>query len=31
MNGEPNTADLITERIEALVQLIAITPDFQRR
>lgn len=31
MNGEPNTAQLITERIESMVQLLAISPEFQVR
>jgi hypothetical protein len=31
MNGEPNNAQLITDRINAMVQLLAMSPDFQAR
>jgi uncharacterized protein (DUF1800 family) len=31
MNGEPNNAQLITDRISAMVQLLAMSPDFQAR
>jgi uncharacterized protein (DUF1800 family) len=31
MNGEPNTAQLITDRLNAMVQLLAMSPDFQAR
>ncbi|KPV50932.1 hypothetical protein SE17_24105 [Kouleothrix aurantiaca] len=31
MNGEPNTAALITERLESMVQLLVMTPEFQLR
>jgi uncharacterized protein (DUF1800 family) len=31
MNGEPNTAELISTRISAMVQLLAMSPDFQAR
>jgi uncharacterized protein (DUF1800 family) len=31
MNGEPNTAQLITDRLIAMVQLLAMSPDFQAR
>jgi uncharacterized protein (DUF1800 family) len=31
MNGEPNTAQLITDRLTAMVQLLAMSPDFQSR
>ena len=31
MNGEPNNAELITARLTAMVQLLAMSPDFQAR
>ena len=31
MNGEPNTAELISQRLSATVQLLAISPAFQVR
>jgi uncharacterized protein (DUF1800 family) len=31
MNGEPNNAQLITDRLNAMVQLLTMSPDFQAR
>lgn len=31
MNGEPNNEQIISERLNAMVQLLAMSPDFQRR